>query len=60
MHVFAEHYAKQQVTNKVKEMATLSENEKDVLVYISGFVIHKLTNQVYNLLCKSKSKAASK
>ena len=59
MHVFAEHYAKQQVTNKVKEVPTLSENEKDVIVYISGFVIHKLTKQFYNLLRKSKSKAAS-
>ena len=59
MHGFAEHYARQQVTNKVKEVATLSENEKDVVVYISGFVIHKLTKQFYNLLRKSISKAAS-
>ncbi len=59
MHVFAENYAKQLFTDKVKEIATLSENEKDVVVYISGFVIHKLTKQFYNLLRKSKSAAAS-
>ncbi len=60
MHIFAEHYAKQQAsTSTVKENATLSEHEKDVVVYISGFVIHKLTKQFYNLLRKSKSTAAS-
>ena len=59
MHVFAEHYPKVTAATKVKEMATLSENEKDVVVYISGFVIHKLTKQFYTLLRKSKSTAAS-
>ena len=58
MHVFAENYAKQKVTT-VKENATLSEHEKDVVVYISGFVLHNLTKQFYNLLRKSKSTAAS-
>ena len=43
MHVFAEHHAKVPVATKVKEIAALSENEKDVVVYISGFVIHQLT-----------------
>ena len=59
MHVFAEHYAKVQVASKVNEIATLSENEKDVVVYISGFVIHRVTKQFYNSLRKSKSTAAS-
>ena len=59
MYVFAEHYAKATAATKVKETATLSENEKDVVVYISGFVIHKLTKQFYTLLRKSKSTAAS-
>lgn len=57
MHVFAETFSRKQVT-KTKEIATLTENEKDVVVYVSGFVINKLTKQFYNLLRKIKSTTA--
>ena len=58
MHVFADNYARTQTT-KVKEIPTLTENEKDVAVYLSGFVINKLTKNYYNIVRKSKSSQTS-